>query len=113
MKLPPISGSIDVTLEEIGFYSFDAEIYYRAWPGEKEVRYDKDGAGYPGSPPTAELQSVRVTVWDAHDDCRRRGDGWVWDVLDTVALRMVEQRWSDTYLEECLDDAADHWADHR
>jgi hypothetical protein len=38
-----------------------AEIEYKIWPAEPEVRYDSNGTGYPGSSAEIEILDVCVT----------------------------------------------------
>ena len=40
------------------------ECEYTAWEGEPMVMYDRDGAGYPGSPPGVEVSEVRCVALD-------------------------------------------------
>tara|TARA_R100000541_G_scaffold370_11_gene3174 strand:- start:2213 stop:2479 length:267 start_codon:yes stop_codon:yes gene_type:complete len=70
---------------EIGTYYYDneghrLEIEYTYQSGEREVTYNPDGSGYPGSPPLIEI----VNVWCALKDTR--GHEIMVDIKDIVTL---------------------------
>jgi len=46
---------------DIGNIFMTVWIEYEIFPGEPEVRYDSNGTGYPGSPPSIEIIDVEVT----------------------------------------------------
>jgi hypothetical protein len=54
-------------LPDGSYLCLDCELTYDITPGEPMVMYYPDGSGYPGSPPTAELTSVRVTELSGED----------------------------------------------
>ena len=101
-------GTITVTLDDLGHQSsLDVEIHYNAWPGEKMVMYDKNGDGYPGSPPGCELLDVTVLKWFAGDESRDELAVWVWEWLDAIAWAEIEDHWNTIYANCCLTDWAD------
>ena len=78
--------TLGTTLEDLGHASsLEIEIEYDAWEGEPMVMYYPNGDGYPGSPPGAELQDVRVTRWDVNGDERPRCDSWMWLFTSSLA----------------------------
>ncbi len=99
-------GTLNTTLKDLGFQSsLDVEIEYNITPGEKTVMYDKDGGGYPGSPPVPELEAVRVTLWYIGHTFQSGYQDWAWKALDDLALAIVEKDWT-YYGDLCLEDAA-------
>jgi hypothetical protein len=87
------------TTIELGDYELEVEIEYKAYPGERMVMYERDGSGYPGSPPYAELIGVtvlemKVSGYELHDN-----------PLAQDAYRYVETNWK-RFEEMCLEDAA-------
>lgn len=82
-------------VEEWGPFYAEIEIEYEIHGGDKMVRYDRNGDGYPGSPPEIEIIAVRVTHLENDDfiilqapGCDDLG-GWEQD-LDRLALDYVE-----------------------
>lgn len=70
-------------------------IEYDALPGEPVVMYDKDGGGYPGSPPSLEVIGARVTslsgeTWDKNRDELEKS-GWA-EYLDAKALELADSQ---------------------
>lgn len=88
---------------EIGWSILEVEIEADCQPGEPMVRYYRDGSGYPGSDPTAELLSAYVFRWDVGNDTRQRDPvgSWIWEALDDIAYRHVEEKWTD-YFEDVI-----------
>ena len=95
-----------------GKWYAEIEIKYDAWAGEKMVRYDRDGSGYPGSPPGCEITGARVVYLEDNDHTyfkdqneRHMVDaGWL-KILDREALEHVESLDLDYELLEAVDAA--------
>ena len=95
-----------------GKWYAEIEVEYDAWAGEKMVRYDRDGSGYPGSPPGCEITGARVVhlECDKHvyfDDLlsRQAYDAKWLKMLDEKALESVEASDLDDQLLEAADAA--------
>lgn len=102
-----MQGTIETTLDVLGYdSSLEIEVDYSATHGEPMVRYYRDGSGYPGCEPEAELIAVRVTRWDVGNEQRIRNDHWVWQLLDKIAHGIVEQEWN-AYEYLCLEGASE------
>lgn len=82
------------TTIELGEFEVEVEITYKAYKWEPMVMYDRNGDGYPGSPPYAELIGVKVL------DENSRG------VLDDIAYEAVADDWK-RFGDMCLEDAAE------
>ena len=86
---------IPYTLEDCGKSGVSLDVYIcgTAYEGEPMVRYYADGSGYPGSPPTFEVDRVYVEGASGEDwECERLDapDWFKW--LDAVALQIVLDR---------------------
>ena len=101
------ASEINETLEEIGQGYLEIEIAFEALPGEPMVMYYRDGSGYPGSSPSADLLGVHVVRWGVAYEERERDDHWIWDVLDEIAHGIVDNRWNH-YEPQCLEDLSLH-----
>ena len=108
-----MSGTICVILEELGYdSSLEVDVRYDFSPGEKMVRYYRDGSGDPGCPPSAEWIAITVTTWRVGEETRRRSSHWVWSALDGIAESIIERDWHERYEEMCLNDAScEEWSE--
>jgi hypothetical protein len=100
----------DTTIEDlVEGVGLDVEIEYKTYPGEPMVRYYPDGSGYPGSPPYAEIQRVRVlaVVTENFEAVRNQKPSPYWKLFDVLAEDYVFQRQGD-YEEEIMDHHASH-----
>jgi hypothetical protein len=97
-------GTFTVTIDFV-CASLECCIEYEATPGERPIRYYRDGSGYPGSPDEVELVSVAVELWVTVDEERRRGTHWVWSALDEIARNRVEEDWEFYFRARCLREA--------
>jgi len=93
-----LTANYDVpwTMEEIGpnrNLTLEVLAHFDFQPGEKQVMYDRDGGGYPGSPATCELLHFRTI--------EATGEGWglkreqapeVFQVLDDWLMRTIEPK---------------------
>lgn len=113
MKSFSTHGTLSVILEEIGFdSSLEVDVSYDFDPGEKMVRYYRDGSGDPGCPPSAEWTSIKVTTWRVGEETRHRSDHWIWSALDRIAESIIERDWHERYEEMCLEDAScEEWSE--
>ena len=91
---------------EIDDLSLELELEYDFTPGEKMVRYYRDGSGDPGCPPSAELVNATVIRCDMANERRMRCDDWIWRVLDTIANEFISRDWG-RFENECIEDAND------
>ena len=73
--------------------SFEFELDFVFWPGEKMVMYYPDGSGYPGSPP--EIEITKVALIKTFVECdgpelnipsAKQLEKWFADYLDTHEL---------------------------
>ena len=86
---------IPYTLEDLGKTGTSLEIIIcgTAYEGEPMVRYYPDGSGYPGSPPTFEVDHVIVEEAWGEDWVAVRFDFPEWfEWLDAVALQIILDR---------------------
>jgi len=89
------------TTIEIGDTELEVEIEYEAIPGERAVMYTKNGDGYPGSPPYAELIGVKVLgLRDAKEGWELRAEA----DLKRLVYKTVEDNWKH-FGDMCLEDA--------
>lgn len=96
-------ASFEITLEELGksCASIDVEIEYRAYPGEERT-WD-----YPGSPPYAEMLSVRVLNIVVGEFEYSRAERLDWfEFLDKIVEIIVYNQW-DKHEPDALQDAND------
>ena len=84
---------------EIDDLSLELELEYDFTPGERMVRYNRDGSGDPGCPPSAELVNATVIRCDLANERRMRRD-------DTIATEFISRDW-DRFENECIEDAND------
>lgn len=86
-------------------FSATVEIKYSVDPGEKMVRYYPDGSGYPGSPPSIELERVTVTslsgeTWDK-DRAELEASGFAKQIDDAAweeVERLIDGHWLADHL---------------
>lgn len=79
--------------EFLGRFHVTVEIEFELEPGEPEVRYTRNGDGYPGSPDAVYVTAVKVTSisgasWDkTREEIERLGWAETWDekALDFVS----------------------------
>lgn len=115
MKLPlTCKGSIIYEYEEdtddcdmIRYWKF--EIDYQVWAAEPMVMYDRDGGGYPGSPPMCEIQGVRCLEIDDNkhpsiEDAKKAAD-WFSGMMD------IGNKIFDDVCELCFEDANSKYDD--
>lgn len=87
---------------EIGDLSLEVDLEYDFIPGEKMVRYDRDGSGYPGSPASAEFVSAMVTSCEVDGKQQKRDGQWYWGVFDVVVVDLIDRDW-DRFREKCIE----------
>jgi len=87
---------------ELETLSLEVELEYDFVPGEKMVRYYRDGSGDPGCPPSAELVGAKVTQCNIDREQRRRCDHWIWRALDVIANELINRDWVN-YEEKCIE----------
>lgn len=87
---------------ELDVVSLEVELEYDFTPGEKMVRYYRDGSGDPGCPPSADFVGAKVMQCDIDREQRRRCDHWIWRALDVIAAELINRDWSN-YQEKCIE----------
>ena len=115
------SAKTNVTVT-IGRMEFNCTVDWSVCEGEKEVRYDRDGSGYPGSPATVDcIDYVEVNEcewrrgWTDFDDQGNlidRDDAWGYtDFSDRPGGKIIAAKWchdelsSGAYDDELFADA--------
>jgi len=97
------------TIEELGRKKesgLEVEIEWNLTEGEPMVRYYPDGSGYPGSPPEAEIQNVRVTaLYFGDEDLVRNRPDW-FESLDAYVWEHLETELREEFLEHALEKGA-------
>jgi hypothetical protein len=88
---------------EIGDLSLEVDLEYDFIPGEKMVRYDKDGSGYPGSPTSAEFVSAMVSSCEVDGKQQKRDGHWAWNALDIVVAELIDRDWDRCFREKCIE----------
>ena len=84
--------------------SLQVELIYLYYPPEAPVRYYPDGTGNPGSPAWVQLIGAHVRCWDVMGEIRPRTDHWLWQMLDEIAINLVEKNW-EHFEDVCLQHA--------
>lgn len=91
---------------ELDLLTLEIDLEYDFTPGERMVRYYRDGSGDPGCPPSVDLVSVTVRNCSLDTDQQKRDNHWIWRALDTIATELVSREWN-RYSERCIEDAND------
>lgn len=98
------SKTLHHTIEELGAdSSLEVAIDYYFTPGEPMVRYDRNGDGYPGSPAHVDIEGVVVTRWDVGKEQRKPTDHWIWNELNKLADRIIDDQ-LEKFEALCLED---------
>jgi len=71
---------------------FNLEIEYTYDPGEKMIRYYKDGSGSPGCPPSIEIESILIDICGTMVDITEQVDG---DLLEKIQDHCLEEAQED------------------
>lgn len=87
---------------EIGNLSLEVDLEYDFIPGEKMVRYDRDGSGYPGSRSSAEFVSAIVTSCEVDGEQQKRDGHLVWNALDMSVAELIDRDW-DRFEWKCIE----------
>lgn len=85
------SKKISVTLRLNPNLEIEVEGNY--YPEEHEVRYYKDGSGYPGSPSEFETQDIKIikgNLCDFIDYLDGKKD--LWEHLTELVIKQIEER---------------------
>jgi hypothetical protein len=82
-KLKVMKFTTTITIESL---ELDIEGWYT--PGEPEVRYYRDGSGYPGSDPELEIYSVSINGNDISAIFERFD---LWDKLEEIVYEQIQE----------------------
>lgn len=81
-------------------------------PGEPAVMYDRNGTGYPGSPPEAEFDAATATEivgymlgGMSYQWKRSQRADW-FELLDRIIARHIENHWDD-FVDDVFEAASD------
>ena len=86
MKSKKISGTLRLNP------NLEIEVEGNYYPEEHEVRYYKDGSGYPGSPSEFEIQNIKITkgtLLDLIDNLNGNLD--LWNYLTELTIKEIEE----------------------
>ena len=86
------------TYEDFRGIDIDFTVAYDHCKGERRVMYDRDGGGYPGSPPTIDVTGVTVTAITTHGVTFKR-DEMPFQFVDIIERIVFDRATDDPDLE--------------
>ncbi len=103
---------LDYTLEELGpelDICLEMVVGVDADPGEPMVMYDRNGDGYPGSPPTIEITDVRVSSYTTETYALNRSESneEIFKLIDIFTLDLLTREHYDDVEERVFEELSE------